>query len=219
MIPFHLKLLEFAGIVLAKVIHGIFFLIFEAIIDDINIGISFTRYFLKHLLGRHISLSDLEDIDPDLANGLRYILENDAEDLGLAFTYETKIFDELVMKELIPGGSEILVENKNKKDYVKKFCEAKMIHEIEQELQAFLKGFRTLLPIGYLSHFSPGELELMIAGIQKLNLDELKNNSVYVSCNRESDLAKWFWEILEELTDEEQSNFLFFISGITSVMI
>jgi Ubiquitin-protein ligase len=165
-------------------------------------------------LGRHLSLNDLEDVDPDLANGLRYILENDANDLGLTFTYETKIFEDLVMKELIPGGSEIYVDNENKKDYVKKFCEAKMITEIEAELQAFLKGFRTLLPIGYLSHFSPGELELMIAGVQKLNLDELKANSIYINCNKESELAKWFWELLEELSDEERSNFLFFISGI-----
>jgi E3 ubiquitin-protein ligase HUWE1 len=164
-------------------------------------------------LGRPISLADLEDIDPDLASGLRYIRDNDVEGLGLCFTFETKILDDLIVIDLIPNGSEVMVENSNKRDYVKKFCEAKMVKEIQPELHAFLKGFRALLPIGYLSHFSPAELELMIAGVSILNLDELKQNCIYVNCNKESQLARWFWEILGELTNEELSSFVFFISG------
>jgi len=42
---------------------------------------------------------------------------------------------------LIPDGYNIEVTNENKKEYVKKFCEAKMKGEAETQITGFVKGF------------------------------------------------------------------------------
>lgn len=65
---------------------------------------------MKHVLGSTLYVEDLEDIDPETAKSLKWILENDIgynDDLGLNFTYE---FDSLGKKqviELIPDGKNI----------------------------------------------------------------------------------------------------------------
>ena len=38
--------------------------------------------------------------------------------------------NKIVYKDLVPNGSEILVDNENKKDYVKKLTEVKMTNSI-----------------------------------------------------------------------------------------
>jgi hypothetical protein len=54
--------------------------------------INFTKSFLKHMLGALLYVEDLEDIEPDTAKGLLWILKNYVdEDLCLNFTYEEQI--------------------------------------------------------------------------------------------------------------------------------
>jgi hypothetical protein len=49
-----------------------------------------TKSFLKHILGATLYVQDLEDIDPSIANGLIWILENKIveDELSMMFTYE-----------------------------------------------------------------------------------------------------------------------------------
>eukprot|EP00330_Aristerostoma_sp_ATCC50986_P011843 CAMPEP_0114601852 /NCGR_PEP_ID=MMETSP0125-20121206/24472_1 /TAXON_ID=485358 ORGANISM="Aristerostoma sp., Strain ATCC 50986" /NCGR_SAMPLE_ID=MMETSP0125 /ASSEMBLY_ACC=CAM_ASM_000245 /LENGTH=122 /DNA_ID=CAMNT_0001811497 /DNA_START=1152 /DNA_END=1520 /DNA_ORIENTATION=+ len=117
-IPFYEKYFEYAGIILAK-----------SIVDKTTVNVSLTRSLLKHLLGKKIAIDDLEDMDPDMHRSMKFILEtnDDVEDLCLSFTYETKIFNETATRELIDDGYDTTVDELNKKDYVKKFCEAVMI--------------------------------------------------------------------------------------------
>ena len=49
------------------------------------------KSFLKHLLGTTLYIEDLEDIDPQTAKSLKWMLDNDigyGDMLGLNFTYE-----------------------------------------------------------------------------------------------------------------------------------
>jgi E3 ubiquitin-protein ligase HUWE1 len=47
----------------------------------------FTRSFYKHILGTPLSISDMEDIDPEYYKNLKWILENDITGLELTFRY------------------------------------------------------------------------------------------------------------------------------------
>jgi len=142
------------------------------------------------------------------------MLENSVDELCLNFTYETDYLGTNVVKELIPGGEDILVTDENKKDYLKKFCEMKMTKEIEPQIQAFLKGFRTLLPLSYISHFSYTEFQLLISGLQKIDVEEMKEYCEYSGLTKDSNLANWLWEILGEFNQEEMGAFFFYVSGI-----
>jgi Ubiquitin-protein ligase len=160
-------------------------------------------------------VADLEDKDPELAKNLRWCLENDVTDLDFTFTYESEVFGEPITRELIPKGENIKVDNDNKKEYVKKFCGALMVKEIEPQIQAFLKGFRSLIPLKYISHLSSSEFELLITGVQVIDKEAMKRTCSYQNCSPDSQLAKWFWEILDEFQPEELSSFIYFLSGTT----
>lgn len=175
--------------------------------------ISLSRSLLKHILGRDLVLSDLEDIDPDLAKNMKWILENDAEDLGMAFTYETTILGESVTKELIPDGFNVLITNENKKDFVKKFCEMKMKTEIESQLNYFLYGFRSIYSLQWINHFTPNELEILIAGPQQIDIQAMKRTALYKGHSTSDDLIIWLWEFLESLSQEQLCQFLYFLTG------
>jgi len=176
--------------------------------------LSFTKSFLKHIQGKEIAISDLEDVDADLGKNLRWILENDVEDLDLAFTHETEILGERVTLELLEGGFDTIVTETNKKDYVKRVCEARMTKEIEKPLKAFLKGFRRIIPRNYLSHLSTSDLEIIIAGAPEINLEDMKKYAEYSSgYNATSQIIKWLWEVLAEFKQEELAAFLYFVSG------
>lgn len=89
---------------------------------------------MKHLLGSTLYVEDLEDIDPETAKSLKWILENeigDGEDLGLNFTYETERMGIRSTIELIPNGASVVVEESNKKTYVKLLANMKMTNEIK----------------------------------------------------------------------------------------
>ncbi len=132
--------------------------------------VNFTKSFLKHILDKEPAISDLEDYDADLAKNLQWMLENNVEDISATFTYETEIFSQRVIQELCEGGYEIEVTEENKKDYIKKVCEAKMTKEIQKQTQAFLKGFRTILPTEFLSYLIPCEQNTSILISQKYQL-------------------------------------------------
>ena len=127
----------------------------------------------------NICVGDLEDHDPDLTKSLLWMLDNSVNDLGLIFTYETDILGNCVTKELVPQGMDMSVDDTNKRKYVKLFCEMKMNQEIQEQIKAFLKGFRTILPKRFISHLRPAELELIISGSQTIDLVDMKENCTY----------------------------------------
>mmetsp|Transcript_41437 Transcript_41437/g.36805 ORF Transcript_41437/g.36805 Transcript_41437/m.36805 type:complete len:127 (-) Transcript_41437:162-542(-) len=122
---------------------------------------------------------------------LKSILEYDeVEELALDFTYETEIMGERVVKELVPGGYNKKVTNENKREYVTKFCYAMTTKEIEKQLTAFLKGFRTILPKAYIEHLSPADLDQIIRGLPEIDLAMLKKNFTYLGCTEKDLLVK-----------------------------
>jgi len=64
-----------------------------------------------------------------------------------------------------------------------------------------LKGFYELVPKKLISIFNPRELELMISGLPKIDIDDLKANTNYQGYAATDQYIKWFWEIMEELDD------------------
>jgi len=42
----------------------------------------------------------------------------------------------------------------------------------------------------------------------------MKKNMMYNGYTAESDLIKWFWEILQDYEDDMRAMFIFFVTGI-----
>jgi len=46
----------------------------KAILEEKTCEIEFTKSFLKHMIGKQIYISDLEDIDPEESKNLIYLI-------------------------------------------------------------------------------------------------------------------------------------------------
>ena len=141
------------------------------------------------------------------------MLDNSVDDLYLTFTHEAEILNQRAVIELCEGGADIFIDDVNKKDYVKKVCEARMTKQIEAQTKAFLKGFYTILPHSFISHLSTSELEMIISGVPKIDLDEMKKHVELIGYTKTSPIIVWFWEVMEEFSQKELADFLYFVSG------
>jgi len=157
----------------------------------------------------------MEEVDTDLAKNLRWILENDIDELYLTYTHEIEVFGERRTIELQKGGFDIFVDEENKKEYVKQICEYRMTKQIKKQLKDFLKGFRMVLPKDLTSYFSTSELEILIAGESKIDLEEMKKYATFRNCSPSDQIVQWLWEVLEEFSSDQLTAFYYFISGET----
>lgn len=108
--------------------------------------------------GREIKVSSIKLYDEEIFNSLKYIYENDVSDLDLRFliTIDGKDTD------LIENGSNIEVNEENKRVYISNYIDALMINE---QVLAFVEGFNEINTIS--------DLEIMNSDeIRKSLLDE-----------------------------------------------
>ena len=137
----------------------------------------------------------------------------------MAFSYEEDKFGQHEEKDLIPNGRNIPVTEENKKEYVNKICYAKMALEIKDQIEAFLTGLFEVVPKNLLQIFDHRELELMISGVSEINLDDLKEHTLYANYSKNSEVIVWLWEIVEKWSSEQRANFIQFVTGTSKVPI
>lgn len=78
----------------------------------------FIRPFYKMMLGKPITLKDMESVDSEYYRSLNYILNTDPSSLDLYFSIDEKFLDVVEQKELKPNGAQIPVTNENKLEYI-----------------------------------------------------------------------------------------------------
>jgi len=165
------------------------------------------------------TLKDLEDIDPDLFNGLNELLnyEGDVEeDFGLDFSVTTSVFGQAQVHELKPGGVDIPVTRENREEFVNLRTKWILLDSIKGQLKAFINGFLLVVD----SHspavrmVTSGELEVLICGERVLDWDELEQSVVYENgYSKDHPLIKQFWAYFRELPEESKKQFLRFSTG------
>ena len=203
----HLQYFKFVGRFVAK-----------ALVDGQILDAYFTRSLYKHLLGEPLSYEDIEAVDPDYFKNLKWMLENDIENvLDLTFTAETDYFDKKTVVDLKPEGAKIAVTNENKAEYVNLIAKHRMTNAIQAQINAFLEGFWELVDKTLLEIFNDKELELLISGLPEIDIFDLKANTEYVGYFPNSPVVRWFWEILVELSKEDKARLLQFCTGTSKV--
>lgn len=203
----HLHFFKFAGRVVGKALH-----------DGQFIDAHFTRSFYKHMLGEPLTYHDIEAVDPDFYKNLRWMLENDIEDvLDLVFAEETDFFGQRSMVELKPGGAAIRVTDANKKEYVNLVARHRMTTAIKEQIRAFLEGFWDVVPRELISMFSDHELELLISGLPEIDVDDLRRNTEYSGLSAASPVVRWFWEVVEGLDKQDLALLVQFVTGTSKV--
>ncbi|KAF6768107.1 hypothetical protein AHF37_08491 [Paragonimus kellicotti] len=208
--PEHLQYFRFVGRFIALALyHGKF-------IDS-----GFTLPFYKRMLNKKITLDDIETVDSMYFQSLKYIQECNVEEeeMDLCFSTEYEILGEIKMHELKPGGAEIPVTEANKAEYLDLVVNWRFSRGVEEQTEAFLKGFADVFPLQWLQYFDERELEVLLCGMQKLDVNDWETNTIYKNYTARSKEVQWFWQFVRSLSQEQRVRLLQFVTGTCRIPV
>ncbi|KAG9478699.1 hypothetical protein GDO78_012386 [Eleutherodactylus coqui] len=84
---------------------------------------------------------------------------------------------------------------------------------VEEQTKAFLDGFNAVVPLQWLQYFDEKELEVMLCGMQEVDLSDWQRNTVYRHYTRNSKQIIWFWQFVKEMDNEVRLRLLQFVTG------
>uniref|UniRef100_A0A673MWF3 HECT-type E3 ubiquitin transferase n=1 Tax=Sinocyclocheilus rhinocerous TaxID=307959 RepID=A0A673MWF3_9TELE len=178
----------------------------------------FIRPFYKMMLQKPITLQDMESVDSEYFNSLRWILENDPTDLDLRFTIDEELFGQTHQHELKPGGADIVVNDANKKEYIHLVMQWRFVDRIQRQMTAFKEGFYELIPQDLIKIFDENELELLMCGLGDVDVNDWRENTKYKNgYNPNHPAIIWFWKTVLLMDAEKRIRLLQFVTGTSRV--
>ncbi|EDL84129.1 neural precursor cell expressed, developmentally down-regulated gene 4A, isoform CRA_d [Rattus norvegicus] len=178
----------------------------------------FIRPFYKMMLQKLITLHDMESVDSEYYSSLRWILENDPTELDLRFIIDEELFGQTHQHELKTGGSEVVVTNKNKKEYIYLVIQWRFVNRIQKQMAAFKEGFFELIPQDLIKIFDENELELLMCGLGDVDVNDWREHTKYkngYSLNHQ--VIHWFWKAVLMMDSEKRIRLLQFVTGTSRV--
>ena len=221
--PEHETFFKFIGRVIGK-----------ALYEGRALDCHFSRAVYKRILGRPVSIKDMETVDLDYYKSLLWMLENDISDIITeTFSIENEAFGVTEIFDLIEDGRNIPVTEENKHEYVQLVVEYRLTGSVKTQLEFFLngkqpywrmkvlanqcKGFHDIVPAELISIFNEQELELLISGLPDIDVDDWKNNTDYQNYSLSSPQIQWFWRAVRSFDKEERAKLLQFVTGTSKV--
>ncbi|XP_058121467.1 E3 ubiquitin-protein ligase Su(dx) [Anopheles ziemanni] len=208
--PDHLQYFKFIGRFIAMALyHGRF------------IYSGFTMPFYKRMLNKKLTTKDIESIDPEFYNSLIWVRDNNIDECGLElwFSVDFEVLGQIIHHELKEEGDKERVTEENKEEYISLMTEWRMTRGIEEQTKTFLEGFNEVVPLEWLKYFDERELELMLCGMQEIDVDDWQRNSIYRHYNRSSKQVVWFWQFVRETDNEKRARLLQFVTGTCRVPV
>ncbi|KAM9854377.1 NEDD4-like E3 ubiquitin-protein ligase WWP2 isoform 3-T3 [Aulostomus maculatus] len=202
--PDHLTYFRFIGRFIAMALyHGKF------------IDTGFTLPFYKRMLDKKPTLKDLESIDPEFYNSIMWVKENSLEECGveLYFAQDMEILGKVSTHQLKDDGENELVTEENKEEYISLLTDWRFTRGVEEQTKAFLDGFNEVVPLEWLRYFDEKELELMLCGMQEIDLADWQKNTIYRHYTKNTKQIHWFWQVVKEMDNEKRIRLLQFVTG------
>ena len=104
------------------------------------------------------------------------ISNKDVDAICSYFVVDQQFFGEQQEIELCEGGKDKLVTDENKHDYVQLVANQRLYKAISTQIDALLKGFYQIVPKDLVKIFDNRELELLISGLQVIDIDDLRES-------------------------------------------
>jgi hypothetical protein len=209
---FHLKYFHMSGRILGK-----------ALMDGHVTPVHLVQPLYKHLMGWPVTLHDLEFLDDQVYRNLFELLSfEDVSSLMLDFSVTEDKLGIAESVELVPGGSNLTVDNTNLMAYLEAQCKYRTLTRIHKQLLEFMKGFYDVVPEPLLSVFDFQELELLLHGLPNIDMDDWARNTDYTGefANQPNHkVVGWFWEVVRSFEQEQKAKLLQFVTGTSGVPI
>jgi len=200
-----------------------------AIYNSVLLDLHFPLVAYKKLLGLSVGLADLRELDAEMGEGLRKLLEWEEEGggeggmggggkvedvFGLCFEVDWVEFGEVRRHDLIEGGREVEVTRENRKEYVRLYVEWILEGSIRKSFEEFKSGFDRVMGGSSISLLRAEELMLLVCGTPHLNLRELEAVARYEGgYDKNSGVIQWFWSLVHEMDLTSQRQLLMFVTG------
>jgi hypothetical protein len=225
----HLKHFYFLGHILGKSLMDGFFT---------STSVRFITPLYKFLLGYPLKFQDLAALDHELFRHLLSLLTLSAEELdvlALDFTVTVDRYGAVETVSLLEedgshGGSttscskvhgaEVQVCKENVLEYLLEQCKYRLFRQIQPQLTELLRGFSEIVPEPFIAIFNSTELELLLHGMPHIDLDDWKAHTEYSGEFLEDpthQVIRWWWEIVEEYSQENRVKLLQFSTGTSGV--
>ncbi|XP_063975772.1 E3 ubiquitin-protein ligase HECW2 [Diachasmimorpha longicaudata] len=191
-----------------------------ALVHQYLLDAFFTRPFYKALLRLPASLSDLESLDQEFHQSLMWIKERDIsiEPLELTFSVTEELLGRVAERELKPGGRNIAVTEKNKKEYLERVVRWRLERGVSEQTESLVRGFYEVVDPRLVSVFDARELELVIAGAAEIDLNDWRAHTEYRSGYHDGHpVVEWFWSSISRFTNEQRLRLLQFVTGTSSI--
>lgn len=207
--PEHLNYFKFIGRVVGL---GVFH---RRFLDAFFVGALY-----KMMLHKKVVLQDMEGVDAEVYNSLKWILENSIDGiLDLTFSADDERFGQVVTVDLKSDGRNIEVLDDNKKEYIELFTQWKICDRVEEQFKAFMDGFNELIPEDLVNVFDERELELLIGGIAEIDVEDWKKHTDYRGYQESDETIKWFWQVISEWDNEQKARLLQFTTGTSRIPV
>lgn len=209
----HLSLFEFVGKMLGK-----------AVYEGIVVDVPFASFFLSQVLGQqqsalYSSIDELPSLDPELYKSLTYLKhydDGDISQLDLTFSVDEDCMGEIVTHELLHGGKAIPVTKETRINYIHLMAHFRMHTQIHEQTAAFIRGFRSIINLDWLSMFSTPEFQRIISGDNTpIDLEDLRKHTKYFGgFHPNHRVICWLWDILQnDFLPNEHRLFLKFVTS------
>ncbi|XP_037308369.2 probable E3 ubiquitin-protein ligase HERC4 isoform X2 [Pungitius pungitius] len=186
------------------------------------IHLPFPLALFKKLIGVKPSLSDLIEFSPCVGESLLNILE-DYEDDDIQNLYMDFVIHwddkEVDLDTKNPGKP---LTGQNKKEFVDAYVNHAFNTSVDGVFQDFKQGFFQVCNQDLVKLFRPEELQEVLVGKDFHDWEKLKQNTGYegvYSTTPPHPTIQMFWEVFDELTEDQKRAFLWFLTGSERVPI
>ncbi|KAF6011999.1 hypothetical protein HII13_001800 [Brettanomyces bruxellensis] len=189
-----------------------------AIYNSTILDLKLPRALYKKLLGHKVTLDDFTQLDQNAGKGLKklLLLEN-VEELSIYFEVSFKdVEGQLITHELISNGSNVLVNDTNKYEYVERYLNFFLSDICKSRFDSFQRGFYNVVGGNALSLFTPKEIEQILIGDSNEGaIDTMMMRSItrYKGFESNDKVISWFWHYFDSCVPEVQKKILFFVTG------
>ena len=173
-------------------------------------------------VAKNLTVEDLAEIMPDVANSLQNILEYEGDvetDMYMTFQISVGEYGKIKTIDLKPGGDEIAVTNDNRTEFVSLYLDYILNTAVHDRFRAFYLGFHSVCASNALIMLRPEEVEILVCGAPTMDLSELKKVVVYDGYRPGDETVLHFWEVLLHYSEMLQKKFLLFTTGSDRVPV
>lgn len=201
-----LKGLRYVGMIIGKCLY-----------DLVLVDVPFAPFFIgKWGKVGALLVNDLALLDRELYASLMLLEQMSAaelEELGLVFSVDAPVNGTVIPFPLVPNGQNVAVDLTNRLNYIHQLANFKLNTLLRVQTRAFYEGLALVVDPSWLAMFSPSELQMLVSGEDKVDVDEWIRHSVLGGGYHDEDVTVHnFWEVVREMLTEDKHKLIKFVT-------